>query len=108
MYAPSNWYDRLIVGVPDDPAVVLVLCSNALPPFLEPTRVRDDLLVVSPIVVRLDHRIGTFAGNIVDLLRQITQVSCIEGSRQAVGDQTFHVKVDPEGVEAFCDEGIIG
>ena len=61
----------LVIGVPDHLAVVLVLRSHSLPPFLEATRVCDDLFVVPPIVVGLDHRIRSFARNVVDLLREI-------------------------------------
>jgi hypothetical protein len=97
----------LIVGVPDHPAVVLVLRSHGLPPFLEATRVCDDLLVVSPVVVGLDHRVGSFARNVVDLLSEIAQVAWVWRAGQAVGDQAFHVEVDPEGVETSRDERII-
>ena len=98
----------LVVGVPDHLAVVLVLRSHGLPPFLEATRVCDDLLVVSPIVVGLDHRIRSFARNVVDLLCEIAQVSRVWRARQFVGNQAFHVEVDSEGVETSRDERVIG
>jgi hypothetical protein len=97
----------LVVRVPDDLAVVLVLRSHGLPPFLEAARVCDDFLVVSPIVMGLDHRIRSFARNVVDLLGEIAQVSRIRGACQLVGDQAFHVEVDPEGVETSRNERVV-
>jgi hypothetical protein len=97
----------LVVGVPDHLAVVLVLRSHCLPPLLEATRVCDDLLVVSPIVVGLDHRVRSFARNVVDLLGEVAQVTRIRCACQLVGDQAFHVEVDPEGVETSRDERVI-
>jgi hypothetical protein len=97
----------LVVGVPDHLAVVLVLRSHGLPPLLEATCVCDDLLVVSPIVVGLDHRIRSLARNVVDLLGEIAQVTRIRRACQLVGNQALHVEVDAEGVETSRDERVV-
>ena len=55
----------------------------------------------------LDHRIGSFARNVVDLLGEIAQVSRVWSACQLVGDQAFHVEVDPESVETSRDECVI-
>jgi hypothetical protein len=108
MYISPTQSDLLIVGIPDHPAVVFVLRSHGLPPFSKCVGVRDNFLVVASVVVRLDHRVRATAGNVVDLLRKVAQVSCIRRPSHAVGDQAFHVEVDPEGVETFRDESVIG
>jgi hypothetical protein len=99
--------DKLIVGIEDDPAVVLVLRSNSLPPLAESSGIGNDLLVVPSVVVRLDHGVGASTGDVVDLLSQVAQISWIRCATHAGGYQTFHVEVDPEGVEAFCNEGVV-
>ena len=103
-----SWSDILIVGIPDYPAVILVLRSHGLPPLPKRIRVCDDLLVVASVVVRLDHRVSAAAGNVVDLLGEIAKVRRIRTSGHAVGNQALHVKVDPEGVETLCNERVIG
>jgi len=103
-----SWSDILIVGIPDYPAVILVLRSHGLPPLPKRIRVCDDLLVVASVVVRLDHRVSAAAGNVVDLLGEIAKVRRIRSSGHAVGDQALHVEVDPEGVETLCNECVIG
>jgi hypothetical protein len=99
--------DKLVVGVEDNPAVVLVLRGNSLPPLAESSGVGDDLPVVTSVVVRLDHGICASAGDVVDLLSQVAQISWIRCASHAGGDQTFHVEVDAERVEAFCNEGVV-
>jgi hypothetical protein len=103
----NNRRDELIVGIEDDPAVVLVLRSNSLPPLAKSSGIGDDLLVVPSVVVRLDHGICAPTSDVVDLLSQVAQLSWIWSSRHAGGDQTFHVEVDAERVETFCNEGVI-
>lgn len=108
IYLSPSQSDVLVVGIPDHPAVIFVLRSHSLPPFSKRIGVGNDLLVVASVVVRLDHCIRATASHVVDLFREVAQVSCIRRPSHTVGDQALHVEVDPEGVEAFGDESVIG
>ena len=69
---------NLIVHVEDDQRIIFVLCREVLPPCLEARSVGDDISVEAAVVVRLDHCVRAFPGDIVDLLGQIAKVGIIE------------------------------
>jgi hypothetical protein len=115
---------NLVVNVEDDKRIVLVLHREILPPCLEARSVGDDVSVEAAVVVRLNHRIRSFTGDVVDLLGQIAKVGIIERASDGVGCEalhhfgmsvriaheikTTHTEVQTEHVHALADELVDG
>ena len=76
---------ELVVCVEDDEGVVLELGRYVGPPRLEGRCVGDDVAHEASIVVRLDHGVAAFAGDVVDLLGQVAQVVGVESAGEGVG-----------------------
>lgn len=80
----------LVVGVEDDEGVVLELCRDVLPPGFEARGVGDDGMVEAAVVVGLDHGVGAFGGDVVDLFGEVAEVVFVEGAGEGVGSETLH------------------
>ena len=78
-----------VVGVEDDEGVVFELGGDVLPPGFEAGCVGDDGAVEAAVVVRLDHGVGAFGGDVGDLLGEVAEVVFVEGAGEG-GGEAFH------------------
>ena len=81
---------EFVVGVENNQFVVFILLCNIRPPRLEAHGVGNDITIEAAIVVRLHHRILALGSDVLDLLRQVSQVERIEGAIELVGCEALH------------------
>jgi hypothetical protein len=88
--ANASIFNILVICVEDDKLVVLELGGDILPPSLKAGGVGNDVGVEAAIVMRLDHSVGAFLGDIVHLFGEITKVVLVKGTGEGVGREALH------------------
>ena len=79
-----------IVAIEDDLVVILEECCGSLPPGFESSVVGDDVTVITAEVMGVEDRVGTFRGDIIEVLDHGLAVCGVYSASHGSGDQSFH------------------